>query len=104
MLAQLVALLQTELKVGLLGGPARPVARARGAAGSPLPPWHGGGESILSDCERQLPACLRAVGFLRRISVLSDQELRFTFLQARDSHLQAQLALLGTNDAFAYVC
>ena len=51
----------------------------------------------------QLPACLRTVGFLRRINLLSDQELRLTFLQARDVYLQTQLAALPATDPFIFV-
>lgn len=52
----------------------------------------------------QLPACLRVVGFLRRLECFTETELRLRFLQARNSWLESVLNSIsvgdGENDAY----
>ena len=50
-----------------------------------------------------LPTCLRLIGFLRRLGLYSDFELRIIYLQCRTAFLNEKLSLIPSTNAYAYV-
>lgn len=50
-----------------------------------------------------LPTCLRLIGFLRRLGLYSDFELRIVYLQCRSTYLAEKLALIPSTNAYMYL-
>ncbi len=50
-----------------------------------------------------LPTCLKIIGFLRRLELYSEAELRISFLKSRDAWLQGMLDAIPTANPYGFV-